>query len=144
MFEFTKRSKKILETMAQAEGKRLNSETLEPEHIMISLLKDEESVAARILKNLGINFVRVISEMEQAARQNGSTIILGKIPMSSRYKAIVELAKDEAQKLKNSYVGTEHLLLAIFRDGTCSGLDILLKAGYDYNVIRKKFCAYSA
>ncbi|HOW81579.1 MAG TPA: ATP-dependent Clp protease ATP-binding subunit [Spirochaetota bacterium] len=138
MFEFTKRSKKILETMAQAEGKRLNSETLEPEHIMISLLKDEESVAARILKNLGINFVRVISEMEQAARQNGSTIILGKIPMSSRYKAIVELAKDEAQKLKNSYVGTEHLLLAIFRDGTCSGLDILLKAGYDYNVIRNE------
>ncbi len=138
MFEFTKRSKKILEIMAQAEGKRLNTDSLEPEHIMISLLKDEESVAARILKNLGINFGRVINEIEHSIRQSGSTIILGKIPMSMRFKTVIEYAKEEAQKLKNSYVGTEHLLLAIFREGSCSGLDLLIKAGYDYNVIRNE------
>jgi ATP-dependent Clp protease ATP-binding subunit ClpC len=138
MFEFTKRSKKILEIMAQAEGKRLNNETLEPEHILIALLRDEESVAARILKNLGINFGRVIAEVEQAVRQSGSTIILGKIPVSNRFKTIIDFARDDAQKLKNSYVGTEHLLLAIFREGSCAGLGLLVKAGFDYTVIRNE------
>ena len=54
MFEFTKKSRKIIEISAQGEGKRLNSDVLGPEHIMISLLKDDDSVAARIMKNLGI------------------------------------------------------------------------------------------
>ena len=65
--------------MAQGEGKRLNSEVLEPDHIMLSLLKDEESVAARIMKNLGINFDKFIEEIETSVRRDRSTIILGKV-----------------------------------------------------------------
>ncbi len=136
MFEFTKRSKKVLELMSQSEGKRLNADLLEPDHIMISLLKDEESVAARIMKNLGINFERFIQEIEQSSRRSSQSVILGKVPLSSNYKRIIEMSKEEARKLKNSYIGTEHLLLAIFRDGTCSGIDTLIRAGIDYNVIR--------
>jgi len=136
MFEFTKRSKKVLELMSQSEGKRLSADMLEPDHIMISLLKDEESVAARIMKNLGINFERFIQEIEQSVRRSSSSIILGKVPLSSNYKRIIEMSKEEARKLKNSYIGTEHLLLAIFRDGTCSGIDTLIRAGIDYNVIK--------
>ena len=138
MFEFTKRSRKILELMAQAEGKRLNSDMLEPDHIMLSLLKDEESVAARIMKNLGINFDSFVEEIEGAARRDRSTIILGKVPLSSKYKQIIEMSKEEARKLRNSYIGTEHLLLAIFRDGSCSGLDTLTRSGIDYTVIRNE------
>ncbi|PKL40621.1 MAG: ATP-dependent Clp protease ATP-binding protein ClpC [Spirochaetae bacterium HGW-Spirochaetae-1] len=138
MFEFTKRSRKVLEEMAQSEGRRLNSDSLGPEHIFIALLNDEDSVAARIMKNLGINFERLKKEIEQAIRQTGTTIILGKIPISPRYKRIIELSKEEARKLKNSYIGTEHLLLSIFRDGTSAGLDSLIKAGIDYNVIRNE------
>ena len=138
MFEFTKRSKKILEVLAQSEAKRLNSDALGPEHIMISLLKDDDSVAARILKNLGINFGRLINEIEQVVRQSGSSIILGKVPAGSRYKIVIELSKEEAQKLKNSYIGTEHLLLAIFREASCAGLEALIKAGYDYSVVRNE------
>ena len=60
MFEFTKKSKKIIEFSAQNEGRRLNSDILGPEHIMISLLKDDDSVASRIFKNLNVNFEKVI------------------------------------------------------------------------------------
>jgi ATP-dependent Clp protease ATP-binding subunit ClpC len=138
MFEFTKRSRKILELMAQGEGKRLNSDMLEPDHIMLSLLKDEESVAARIMKNLGINFEKFIEEIEGTVRRDRSTIILGKVPLSSKYKQIIEMSKEEARKLRNSYIGTEHLLLSIFRDGTCAGMDTLVRSGVDYTVIRNE------
>ncbi|HNW28340.1 MAG TPA: ATP-dependent Clp protease ATP-binding subunit [Spirochaetota bacterium] len=138
MFEFTKRSKKVLEIMAQSEGKRLNSDMLDPDHIMISLLKDEESVAARIMKNLGINFEKFIQDIEQSVRRDRTTIILGKVPLSTKYKRIIEMSKEEARKLRNSYIGTEHLLLAIFREGSCSGLDSLIRSGIDYNVIRNE------
>ncbi len=138
MFEFTKRSKKVLEIMAQTEGKRLNSELLEPDHIMIALLKDEESVAARIMKNLGIDFERFIQEIELSARRDRATIILGKVPLGVEYRKIIEMSKEEARKLRNSYIGTEHLLLAIFREGSCAGLDTLLRAGIDYGVIRNE------
>ncbi len=138
MFEFTKRSRKVLEEMAQTEGRRMNSDTLGPEHILVALLNDEDSVAARIMKNIGINFDRIKKEIEQSVKQGGTTIVLGKIPISPRYKRIIELSKEEARKLKNSYIGTEHLLLSIFRDGTSTGLDNLNKAGIDYNVIRSE------
>ncbi len=138
MFEFTKRSRKVLEALAQIEGKRLNSSFLEPDHIMIALLKDEDSVAARIMKNLGVNTDKLIIDIEKSARQSAATIIIGKLPMSPGYKKIVEMSKEEARKLKNSYIGTEHLLLALFKDGTCSGLDNLIRAGIDYNVIRNE------
>jgi len=138
MFEFTKRSKKVLEIMAQNEGKRLNADILEPDHIMISLLKDEESVAARIMKNLGINFEQFIQEIERSVRKDRSAVVLGKLPLSSNCRRIIEFSKEEARKLKNSYIGTEHLLLAIFRDGACSGIDTLVHHGVDYNSIRNE------
>ena len=138
MFEFTKRSRKVLEILAHTEGKRLNSDSLEPDHIMISLLKDEESVAARIMKNLGVNFDKVIHEIERSVRKDRSTILLGKVPVGVKYKRIIEMSKDEAKKLRNSYIGTEHLLLAIFREGTCSGIDAVLRSGIDYSTIRNE------
>ncbi|MCU0847380.1 MAG: ATP-dependent Clp protease ATP-binding subunit [Spirochaetes bacterium] len=137
MFEFTKRSKKIIEIMAHSEAKRLNSDFVEPEHLLLALLKDEDSVASKILKNLGINFEKLIYDIEQNS-QKSSAIILGNIPLSTKYKTIIEISKEEAKKLKNSYIGTEHLLLAVFRDGTSIGLDNLIRGGIDYNVIRNE------
>jgi len=138
MYDFTKRSKKVLEVYAQSEGRRLNSDSLGPEHIFLALLKDDDSVAARILKNLGVNFDLVRKTIEQSIRRSGTTIILGNVPISSRYNRTVEVAKDEARKLKNNYIGTEHLLLAIFKDGTCAGIDVLVKSGIEYGIIREE------
>ena len=138
MYDFTKRSKKVLEVYAQSEGRRLNSDSLGPEHIFLALLKDDDSVAARILKNLGVNFDLVRKTIEQSIRRSGTTIILGNVPISSRYNRTIEVAKDEARKLKNNYIGTEHLLLAIFKDGTCAGIDVLVKSGIEYGIIREE------
>ncbi|MCU0822488.1 MAG: ATP-dependent Clp protease ATP-binding subunit, partial [Spirochaetes bacterium] len=136
MDKFTKRSKKILSVFAQAEGRRLNSDSIGPEHILLAILKDEDSVAARILRNLGLKFPQLKKEVEQTIKKTGTTIILGNIPFNIRYNRILEIAIDEARKLNNSYIGTEHLLLSLFRDGTCSGVESLKKLGIDYNLIR--------
>ncbi len=138
MFEFTKRAKKILEVIAQGEAKRLNSDILEPEHVLIALISDEDSVAARIMKNLNISFDELRDEIEKGLTSRSSAIVLGRIPIGPRYKKVIDLARDEARKLKNSYIGTEHLLLAIFKDGNCAGLEMLKKAEIDYNIIRNE------
>ncbi len=138
MYDFTKRSKKVLEIYAQSEGRRLNSDSLGPEHILLALLKDDDSVAARILKNLGVNFELLRKEIEQEVRKSGTTIILGNVPVSSRYNRIIEAAKDEARKLKNNYIGTEHLLLGIFKEGTCAGIETLMRSGIEYNVLKSE------
>ncbi len=136
MYDFTKRSKKVLEVYAQSEGRRMNSDSLGPEHIFLALLKDDDSVAARILKSLGVNFDMLRKNIEQSIRKSGTTIILGNVPISSRYNKIIETAREEARRLKNNYIGTEHLLMAIFKDGTCAGIDDLVKSGIEYGVLR--------
>jgi len=136
MFEFTKKSKKIIELSSQNEGKRMNSDVLGPEHIMISLLKDDDSVASRILKNLGVNFEKVIVLLERSLKPSMSPINPGKIPVNNGFKNIIELSREEAKNLKNSYIGTEHILLAIFKDGSCGGLSELEKGGITYDVVK--------
>ena len=138
MFEFTKRSRKVLEIYAQSEGRRLCSDSLGPEHVLLALLKDEDSVASRILKSLNINFDLLRKNIENAVRRPGSTIILGNVPISARFTKIIDIAKDEARKLKNGYIGTEHLLLSIFRDGSCAGIEELITGGIDYKVIKNE------
>ncbi|TAL35435.1 MAG: ATP-dependent Clp protease ATP-binding subunit [Spirochaetes bacterium] len=138
MYDFTKRSKKVLEVYAQSEGRRLNSDSLGPEHILLALLKDDDSVAARILKNLGVNFDVLRRGIEQNMRRAGTITILGNLPLGARYSRTIETAKDEARKFKNNYIGTEHLLLALFREGSCAGVDDLVKSGIDYNAIRNE------
>ena len=136
MFEFTKKSKKIIELSSQGEGKRLNSDVLGPEHIMISLLKDDDSVASRILKNLGVNFEKVIMLLERSLKPSISPVNPGKIPVNQGFKNIIDLSREEAKSLKNSYIGTEHILLAIFKDGSCGGLSELEKGGIAYDVVK--------
>ncbi len=138
MFEFTKKSKKIIELSSQNEGKRMNSEVLGPEHIMISLLKDDDSVASRILKNLGVNFERVILLLERSLKPSMNTVEIGKIPVNQGFKNVIELSREEAKNLKNSYIGTEHILLAVFKDGSCGGLSELEKGGITYDIVKEE------
>ncbi|MBN2040936.1 MAG: ATP-dependent Clp protease ATP-binding subunit [Spirochaetes bacterium] len=147
MDNFTKRSKKVLEVFAQFEAKRLNSDSIGPEHIFLGLLKDDDSVAARILKNLGLKFEMIRKKIEQTIGRSGKTIVLGNIPVNIRYNKILELAKNESKKILLNYVGTEHLLLAIFKDATCAGIESLYRIGIDYNAVKNEVvkitCSYS-
>jgi ATP-dependent Clp protease ATP-binding subunit ClpC len=143
MDNFTKRSKKVLEVFAQFEGKRLKSDFIGPEHIFLGLLKDDDSVAARILRILDLKFEVMRNEVEQLIRKSGTTITLGNVPINMKFNRIVELAKGEAKRIFSNYIGTEHLLLALFKDGTCAGIESLIKAGIDYDVIRDKIIKIS-
>ena len=136
MYEFTKRSRKIIEEGALHEARRLNSDSLEPEHIFIALINEDDSLSSRLLRNLGVDFKALKTELEQFVRRIGSSIILGSLPVSPRFRKIITLSHEEAVLLKNSYIGTEHLLLALFRDGSSAGLNNLLAAGIDYAAIR--------
>ncbi|HOP62589.1 MAG TPA: ATP-dependent Clp protease ATP-binding subunit [Spirochaetota bacterium] len=136
MFEFTKKSRKIIEISAQIEGKRLNSGILGPEHIMISLLKDDDSVAARIMKNLGINSEKILFFLEKNIKNNSTPAPQEVIPASQSFKNIIEFSREEAKNLKNSYIGTEHLLLAVFKEGSCPGIPELKKNGITYETIK--------
>ncbi|MFH0975441.1 MAG: ATP-dependent Clp protease ATP-binding subunit [Spirochaetota bacterium] len=143
MDNFTKRSKKVLEVFAQFEGKRLKSDSIGPEHIFLGLLKDDDSVAARILKVLDLRFDLLRKEIEYSIRRSGSAITLGNVPINMKFNRIVELARAEANKTMSNYIGTEHLLLALFKDGTCAGIDNLIKIGVDYNLIKNEIMKLS-
>ncbi len=136
MFEFTKKTRKILEISAQNEGKRLNSGSLGPEHILLSLLKDDDSVAARIMKNIGIDFSKAIMLIEKKSLETNNTLPAGQIPLGAGFKNVIEISRDEAHELKNSYIGTEHLLLAVFKEGSCPGLADLDSAGVNYEILK--------
>lgn len=138
MFEFTKKSRKIIEVSAQVEARRLNCDYLGPEHIMLALLKDEDSVAARIMKNLGIHFEKVIFIIERGVQRNTNGNSPDAIPVTPTFKSVIEFAREEAANLKNSYIGTEHLLLAVFKEGSCPGLAELDKNGINYNSVKEE------
>jgi ATP-dependent Clp protease ATP-binding subunit ClpC len=143
MDNFTKRSKKVLEVFAQFEGKRLKSDFIGPEHIFLGLLKDDDSVAARILKTLNLKFDLIRNEIEQLMRKSGTAITLGNVPINMKFNKIIDLAKSESKKIMSNYIGTEHLLLALFKEGNCAGIDSLIKAGIDYDIVRNEILKIS-
>jgi ATP-dependent Clp protease ATP-binding subunit ClpC len=133
----TKRARHVIDYFSQSEGKRLRSDSLGPEHLFLGLLRDSDSTAVKLLRSMGLNFEVLKRNIEQGLKKVGSSVPVhfGTIPQNSRFARVIETAKDEAKKLGAAFIGTEHLLLAIFREGTSSSLEGLSAAGIDYNVI---------
>ncbi len=138
MFDFTKRAKRVLDLFAQQEAKRLNHDSLGPIHIFLGLLKETDSFAARILKNLGVDLETLRSEIESNAGQNGNTLILGRVPANDRFHKVIDFSKDEAKRLKHNYIGTEHLLLGIFREGSMTIFNSLTTNQVNYNSVKEE------
>jgi len=134
MVEFTKRAKKVINEMAQEEARRLGHDFVGPEHIFLGLLKEEDSVAVKILHNLNVNTSDLRKEIERKSREEN--LILDLPASQERYQKIVEASQDEAKKMKHNYVGTEHILLALLRDNNNLVAGILSNTGINYNVIK--------
>jgi ATP-dependent Clp protease ATP-binding subunit ClpC len=135
MNDLSKRAKHILEIAAQAEGRRLKSESIGPEHVFLAILSDDSSSAAQVLERLGVNADVIKRAIEHSMRFNSANSFFGTLPVNSRYNRIVDLARNEARKCHAQFVGTEHLLLALFRDGATRGVDALAREGIDYGVV---------
>ena len=136
MVEFTKRAKRVINEMAGEEAKRLGHDFVGPEHIFLGLLKEEDSVAVKILINLNINLNELKREVEKKSREDN---LLLDLPTSQdRYQRIVESSKEEAKRMKHNYVGTEHLLLALVREKEGLAAQVLEKLGISLEAVHQE------
>ena len=136
MFDFTKRAKRVINEYAQKEAKRLGHDMIGPEHIMLGLLKEEDSVAIKILKNLNIDLLELRKEIERRCRTGGGTLLIEISPNPDKYQKIIDYSKEEAKRLKHNYVGTEHILLALLRDNNNIAAAALANFSVNYSIIK--------
>ncbi len=113
--KFSERARRVL-TIAQEEARNLNHNYIGTEHILLGLVREEEGVAARVLNNLGVGLGKVRSAVEFIIGR-GEKPETGETGLTPRAKKVIELAIDEARQLGHSYIGTEHLLLGLLREG---------------------------
>jgi len=113
--KFSERARRAL-TSAQEEAQRLNHSYIGTEHILLGLIREEEGVAAKVLKELGVSSSKVRSAVEYIVKR-GEKSGTGEIGLTPRAKRVIELAIDEARRLGHNYIGTEHLLLGLLHEG---------------------------
>ncbi len=138
MFDrFTERARKVI-ILAKEEAKRFNHDYIGTEHILLGLIKEGESVAAAVLQNLGLSLDTIRLEVEKLVQFGPSTIVSGDIPFTPKAKKVIELAMDEARRLGHNYIGTEHLLLGLIKEGEGVASHVLMNIGLDLNKVRSE------
>jgi ATP-dependent Clp protease ATP-binding subunit ClpC len=137
MFErFTDRARRVV-VLAQEEARLLNHNYIGTEHILLGLLREGEGVAAETLDRVGVSLDRVRSEVEQIIGR-GDTAPGGHIPFTPRSKKVLELSLREALGLGHNYIGTEHILLGVLREGEGVAAQVLVKLGADLATVRQR------
>ena len=136
MFDrFTERARKVI-ILAKEEARRFNHDYIGTEHILLGLIKEGESVAAAVLQNLGLSLESIRLEIEKLVQFGPSTVVSGDIPFTPKAKKVIELAMDEARRLGHNYIGTEHLLLGLIKEGEGVASHVLMNVGLDLNKVR--------
>ncbi len=137
MFDrFTDRSRRVV-VLAQEEARMLNHDTIGTEHLLLGLIHEGEGVAARALESLGISLEAVRQEVE-AVIGRGEEPPSGRMPFTARAKKVLELSLREAIQLGHNYIGTEHILLGLLREGDGVAAQVLVKLGADLNRVRQQ------
>ncbi|MDR1999760.1 MAG: AAA family ATPase, partial [Frankiaceae bacterium] len=137
MFErFTDRARRVV-VLAQEEARMLNHNYIGTEHILLGLIHEGEGVAAKALESLGISLEAVRSQVEEIIGQ-GQQAPNGHIPFTPRAKKVLELSLREALQLGHNYIGTEHILLGLIREGEGVAAQVLVKLGADLNRVRQQ------
>ena len=137
MFEkFTDKARRVV-VLAQEEAKLLNHNYIGTEHLLLGLIHEGEGVAAKALESLGINLDSVREQVQEIIGQ-GQQAPTGHIPFTPRAKKVLELSLREALQLGHSYIGTEHLLLGLIREGEGVAAQVLTKLGADTNRVRQQ------
>src|SRR5918911_3992023 len=133
---FTERARRVV-FFAQEEAARLGESYVGTEHLLLGLVRENDSVAARILDRLGVPLGRIRSDIErQVTRGHGN---LGQdMQLTPRAKRVIDLAYEEARQLNNNYIGTEHLLLGLVRESDGIAGRVLARMGVDLNHARQE------
>ena len=137
MFQrFTDRARQVV-VLAQTEARRLDHNYIGTEHILLGLIREGEGVAAKALESLGISLEAVRQQVEEIIGQ-GQQAPSGHIPFTPRAKKVLELSLREAQQLGHDYIGTEHILLGLIREGDGVAAQVLVRLGADLNRVRQQ------
>lgn len=134
---FTQRARRVL-SLAQEEAERLNHSYIGSEHVLIGLLREEGGVAGRVLRELGLDLNRVQAMVERLSGGPGTRTPFTKIELSPSTKRVLELAVEEARRMGQHYISTEHLLLGLARQNEGLAIDVLRKFGISAEQIRRQ------
>src|SRR5258708_5309187 len=131
---FTERARTVMQ-LAQEEAQRLQHNYIGTEHLLLGLLREREGVAGKVLTSMRIDLDQARQAVEGIVGR-GEHLVSGEIPLTPRAKKVVELAVDEARRLRHSYLGTEHLLLGLLREGQGIGAGVLESFGLSLQEVR--------
>ncbi len=134
--KFTERARKVL-SLAQEEAQHFQHNYIGTEHLLLGLVREGEGVAAKVLQNLGLDLPGVRDAVDNIIGR-GDHIVLGQIGLTPRAKKVVELAVDEARRMNHHYIGTEHLLLGLVREGEGIASGVLQSLGVELEHVRKE------
>ena len=134
---FTERARKVL-VLAKEEARRFSHDYIGTEHILLGLIREGEGVACAVLQNLGVDLERLKVEIEKLISPGSVAQVLGDIPFTPRAKKILELAAEEARSLGHNYIGTEHILLGLIREGEGLAAQVLFSFGVDLRKVREE------
>ncbi len=132
---FTERARKVI-LLAKEEARRFNHDYIGTEHILLGLIKEQEGVANAVLQNLGVEPQSIRKEVEKYMHPNPPMHIQAEIPFTPRAKKALELAAEEARSLGHNYIGTEHILLGLLKEGGGIAFQVLQDMGVDLNRVR--------
>jgi ATP-dependent Clp protease ATP-binding subunit ClpA len=133
---YTDRARRVV-VLAQEEARRLNHNYIGTEHILLGLIHEGEGVAAKTLESLGISLKAVRQQVEEIIGP-GQQPLSGHYPFTPRVNKVLELASREALQLGHNYIGTEHILLGLVREGEGVAAQVLVKLGADLNRVRQQ------
>jgi ATP-dependent Clp protease ATP-binding subunit ClpC len=131
---FTERARQVI-VLAQAEARALKHNYIGTEHLLLGLLREEEGLAARVLGSFGVTIEAVRADVARIIG-SGDEVVGGQVPFTPRAKKILELSLREALDLGHNYIGTEHVLLGLLREGGGVAVRILVDAGATPEAIR--------
>ncbi|MBN1825917.1 MAG: ATP-dependent Clp protease ATP-binding subunit [Candidatus Eisenbacteria bacterium] len=134
---FTERVRKVM-YLAREEAGRLQHDYIGTEHLLLGIVREGEGIAATVLSNLGLDLDQIRQAVENMVSGSGGTLTVGEIPFTPRAKRVLELAVEEARLLGHSYVGTEHLLLGLIREGEGVAARALIDLGADKKKVREE------
>lgn len=132
---FTERARKVI-VLAKEEAKRFNHDYIGTEHLLLGLVREGEGVAAAVLQKLGLDLESIRIEVEKLVKPGPQTQVMGDIPFTPRSKKVLELSAEEARSLGHNYIGTEHLLLGLIREGEGVAFRVFLNLGVDIQKAR--------
>ncbi len=132
----THRAQRILATLAQEEAKRARSEQLQPEHVLLAILREGEGLGFKMLRGLKIDPLELRDELERSLERKRAGFVLGDLPLSRRVRSLLELAAEEANMGGSEYIGTEHFVVAAAREEGAAFERYLARHGVYYEQLR--------